>query len=233
MTGRVGLALVVVKVDFGGFGQCGWRVRCHGAVLLLRNVVNLEQITDAPSKDEVPSLIESAREEALMERRRQNLVVNREPSFYTCWTGERLDVPTRGLLSRVMGVASRSRTAFPPPEVSLERNPWFLSQHHHPPTSSMLMVLRGSLTNSLVTRFGEQFLSLRTMSSWVKRVSVLVVTGHELAFHSLLTMRLSPGVNGAFTHMNCFLAVNEILMFQVTGQSLLKTVHNPLLEIPI
>ena len=33
---------------------------------------------------------------------------------------QRLDVPACGLLSRVMGVASRSHTAFPPADVSLE-----------------------------------------------------------------------------------------------------------------
>ena len=56
-----------------------------------------------------------------MERRRWNLVVIREPSFFFSWTGEQLDMPTRGLLSHVMGVATRSRTAFPPDEVSLQR----------------------------------------------------------------------------------------------------------------
>ena len=39
-----------------------------------RSVLNLEQIMDAPSKEDVRSLIVSASEEALMERRRQNLV---------------------------------------------------------------------------------------------------------------------------------------------------------------
>ena len=36
----------------------------------------------------------------------------------------------------------------------------------------------------------------------------------------------------AFTHVNCFLAMNVILMLEVTGQSLLKTVCNPLRQIP-
>ena len=31
---------------------------------------------------------------------------------------------------------------------------------------------------------------------------------------------------------HAFLAVNEILMLKITGQSLLKTIHNPLLKIP-
>ena len=55
-----------------------------------------------------------------MDRRRRNLVVNREPSFFTSWTGERLEVLVCGMLSRVMSVASRSGAAFPFAEVSLE-----------------------------------------------------------------------------------------------------------------
>ena len=39
------------------------------------------------------------------------------------------------------------------------------------------------------------------------------------------------GRDCAFVHVNCFLAVNSILMFDFTGQSLLKTGHNRLLEI--
>ena len=49
--------------------------------------------------EDVRSLIESAREEALMERRRRNLVVDREPSSFVSWTVERLDLPGRGLLT--------------------------------------------------------------------------------------------------------------------------------------
>ena len=49
-----------------------------------------------------------------------DLVVDREP-FFISWTGERLDLLARGLLSRVTAVKSRSRTAFPPAEASLER----------------------------------------------------------------------------------------------------------------
>ena len=47
-----------------------------------RSVVSLQQIMDAPSKQDVRSSVESAREEALMERRRRNLVVDREPSVF-------------------------------------------------------------------------------------------------------------------------------------------------------
>ena len=42
--------------------------------------------------------------------------------------------------------------------------------------------------------------------------------GYNFACHRLQTMRLPPGVNGAFTHVNCFVAANEILMLVVTGQ---------------
>ena len=50
---------------------------------------------DVPSKEDVPSLIESAREVALVERCPRNLVVDREPSSFKSWTGERLDLPSR------------------------------------------------------------------------------------------------------------------------------------------
>ena len=73
---------------------------------------------DAPSDDDVRTLVESARDEDVIERRRWNLVVNRHASFSISWTGQELDVLSRGL--RVMGLAYRSRAAFPPAEVSLE-----------------------------------------------------------------------------------------------------------------
>ena len=76
---------------------------------------------DATSDEDVRTLVESACAEALMERRRGNLVADREPSFFTSWTGERLDMIARGLLSRVMGITSRSRIALTLAEVSLER----------------------------------------------------------------------------------------------------------------
>ena len=37
---------------------------------------------DAPSDDDMRTLVESSRGESLMERCRLNLVVNREPSFF-------------------------------------------------------------------------------------------------------------------------------------------------------
>ena len=43
------------------------------------------------SNEDVRTLVGSPRGEALMERRRQNLVVNREPSFFPPWIGEQLD----------------------------------------------------------------------------------------------------------------------------------------------
>ena len=86
-----------------------------------RNVVNQEQIMAAPSYEDVRTIVESARDEALMERHRRNLAVNREPSFFLSWTGEQLEMPACGLLSRVMGVVFPSHTDVPPSEVSLER----------------------------------------------------------------------------------------------------------------
>ena len=76
---------------------------------------------DVPSDVDIRSLVESARGEGVIKRRRRNLVVSCEPAFSIYWPGERLDVPALGLLSCVMGVASRSRAAFPLAEVSLER----------------------------------------------------------------------------------------------------------------
>ena len=61
-----------------------------------RNVVN-----ERPEWYDILTLIEYARGDSLVERRRLNLVVNREPWFFVSWTGEPLDVPARGLLSRV------------------------------------------------------------------------------------------------------------------------------------
>ena len=84
-----------------------------------QRLFNWEQIMDAPSGEDERSLIVSAREEALVERRRQNTVVDREPSSFISWTGERLGLPAHGLLSR-MSITTRSRTALPPAEASLE-----------------------------------------------------------------------------------------------------------------
>ena len=64
----------------------------------------------------VKTSVESARDEALMERPESR----GQSRAFASWTGEQHDVPARGLLSRAMGVASRSRTAFPPAEVSLQ-----------------------------------------------------------------------------------------------------------------
>ena len=81
-----------------------------------RSVVHLEQITDASSKEDVLSLIETAREEAHVQRRRRSLLVDCEPSSFNSWTCERLDLPARGLLSRIICISPRSRTALPPAE---------------------------------------------------------------------------------------------------------------------
>ena len=67
-------------------------------------------------------LVESASNEALIEHRRWNLVVSCEPSFSIPWPGERLDVLALGSLSPAMGIASRSRTPFPPAGISLKHD---------------------------------------------------------------------------------------------------------------
>ena len=73
---------------------------------------------DFPSDDDMRTFVGSALDG--LERRRRNLVTSRELSFTNSWTGERLDVTAHEFLSRVMGAASRSRSALPLPEVTLE-----------------------------------------------------------------------------------------------------------------
>ena len=58
------------------FGLCD----VAGQSRYLRNVVNLEHIMDAPSDEDVRTLVESARGEALSEHRRRDLVANWDPS---------------------------------------------------------------------------------------------------------------------------------------------------------
>ena len=95
-------------------GNVAWFFDVTGQSDYPRNVIKLEQITAAPCFDDIRTLVESARKEPVMERHRHDLVVDRDPSSFVAWTGERLDMLARGLLSRVMGIRSRSRTAFPP-----------------------------------------------------------------------------------------------------------------------
>ena len=66
---------------------------------------------------------------------------------------------------------------------------------------------------------------------WVTWVCTLSGTRHELACYRWQTMRLSLGVSGALTHMNCFRAANGLL-FKFTGQSSLESVHDQVLDIP-
>ena len=76
----------------------------------------------APSVDDIRTLVESARDEALLERPCRNIVVSHETSFSVSWPGQRLDVLALGLLSCVMGVAFRSRIALPLSAASLEHD---------------------------------------------------------------------------------------------------------------
>ena len=61
---------------------------------------------DASSDDNIRTLVESARDEALSDHRRRDLVADCEPSGSISSPDERFDVPALGLLSRVVGVAS-------------------------------------------------------------------------------------------------------------------------------
>ena len=140
-------------------------------------------------------------------------MVNREPSFVPSWTGEQLDMPARGLLSRVMGVAAWSRTAFPPAEVSLERE-------------AALPVSTQSVRPSWV--IDECVCDILGRNDMVSTP----VAGHEFAFHMLWTV-LFRGVSTGVARANCSGAPNEFLMLEVTGQVLLQTVrYTPVLEIP-
>ena len=60
-----------------------------------------------PSDDDIWTLVESARDEALIEHRRRNpLVICVNLRFpFLALAGERLEVPALGLLSLVMGIA--------------------------------------------------------------------------------------------------------------------------------
>ena len=183
-------------VYVGGFGQCGWSVRCHGTVSLsTKRRFYVEQIIDAPSNVDVRSLVVSAREKALMKRRRWNFVVNREPSFFISWTGERLDPPARGLLSRVIGITSRSRTVFQPAEVSLERETALPVSSQCAPPSARVSNIDGFswvIGEPVRDMLGRKFLSLRMMSFWVtwgvqsradgSRVRISQVADEELVF---------------------------------------------------
>ena len=96
----------------------------------------------------MPRVAESARGELVRN------VVARESSCFFFWTGEQLDMPTLGLLSR---------TAFPLKSCSSVRLLCLgvHNQHRHLLAHSMLMVFRGSLTNLSVISLGERLSSLR------------------------------------------------------------------------
>ena len=66
---------------------------------------------DAACCDAGWMLFGTARGESLMVRRFLSLVVNREPLLSILWNGVGLDVAARGLLSRVMVIASQSHRA--------------------------------------------------------------------------------------------------------------------------
>ena len=83
----------------------------------------------------------------------------------------------------------------------------------------MLMGFLGSLMNLFVTCLDGQFLSLRTISSWVTQALTPELVGPDFVFHRLRTTKLSPHLNVGFTHAKCSLAAKEILMLAVTGQS--------------
>ena len=87
---------------------------------LHRCVVNLDQIVGC--KDERDRTVdEAASEEILIQRRRQDLVASRGHSLSDSWTGEPLNIFSRGLFPRVMAVASRCLTVLPFVDISRDR----------------------------------------------------------------------------------------------------------------
>ena len=130
-----------------------------------------------------------------------------------------------------MGISSRSRTAFPPAEVSLERGAALPVTPQSMPPSARVSNIDGFswvIGEPIRDVLDEQFLSLDMMSSWVTWVFTLGLMGFEFVFHRSRTEKLSPDVSVSFLHAKRSLAAKEILMPVVTGQSLLTTIHTPL-----
>ena len=127
---------------------------------------------DVSSDDDIRTLVESARDEALIERRRRNLVVNRETSFSIYWTGT--------WRACAWTVASRGRPPFSPAEVSLQHEAAQpVSSRSAPPSARVLNVDGFSrVIDELVCDMLGRAVSLRMMRSWVTWVCTLG-TGHE------------------------------------------------------
>ena len=131
------------------------------------------------------------------------------------WLLKDLRVPACGLLSRVMGVASRSHTAFPPADVSLELEAALPESSQSAPPSARVLQVGG-----LPWGFGEPVGDMLGRATLVTEDDVF---RRDMGVHSRggvsrvsisqfeKTTRLSP---------------------DVTSQSILETVHDPLLEIP-
>ena len=154
-----------------------------------RNVVNLEEIMDVPSDNDIRTLVESARDDCLIEHRRQHLLVNCE-------------VPALGLLSRARGVAS------PPAEVLLEHDAALpVSSQSAPPSARVLNVdvflwvivapVCGVLGRAVFVTEGEAFLG--DVGVYCRG------DGSQVRIFRLQTMRLSPGVSCPLTYVSCFL----------------------------
>ena len=108
-----------------------------------RSVIDLEQIMGAPSDEDVQALVASASDETLVERRRRNFAADRDPPSFLSWTGWRLDLLASGLLSRAMDLTPWSRTAFPPVEVSLQREAALPMSSRSVPRSVRVSIIDG------------------------------------------------------------------------------------------
>ena len=133
-------------------------------------------------------------------------------------------MPARGLLSQVMGVASRSLTAFPSVEVSLERDGALPVSSQSAPRSARVFNVGGFswVINEPICDVLGRAVFVTEDDSWVTWVG------------DGKTMKLFPGVSSGFTRTTYSLAPNVIMMLGVTSQVLLRTVcYTPLRQIPI
>ena len=210
----------MILADLGSAANLYGVTRLSG---YLRSVVNPKHIMDARSDEDVQSLVGFG--EDLVERRRRNLVVSREPSFFLPWIGKQLEMPTRGVFSRVMGVATPSRPAFPPAEALLERETALPVSAQSTLPSALVFYVDGFswvIDEPFRDILGRAVLFTED-DVFLENVCVHSRSG-ESALRMLQTMKLFPGTNVGFVCTSC----------SVTGQVCLNTTgYTPLLEIPI
>ena len=190
----------------GDLGNVGPLFDVTGQSDCPRTVLNMEQIMDAPGKEDVLSSIE-------LERRRLNLVVDREPSSSNSWVWRATRLACTCTPFRRHGyhhgVARLSHMQKLLSSVRLLCR-WVPSLHRHP------------------TCLDWQFLSMRMMSSWVIWVFTPGLMGPQYVLHRSRTTKVSPDGSAGFTHTKRSVAAKEILKLVATGQSQLTATYTPL-----